>query len=50
VGSLGLLQDLEPKLIDWGWISENFFEDIVPAVQGHVFLSFVSVAIALPSS
>ena len=44
-----LLQDLieEPKLIDWEWISENFWEDIVPAIQGHIFLSFVSVAIAL---
>jgi len=43
------LQDLieEPKLIDWEWISENFWEDIVPAIQGHIFLSFVSVAIAL---
>jgi osmoprotectant transport system permease protein len=50
VGSLALLlQDLieEPKLIDWEWISENFWEDIVPAIQGHIFLSFVSVAIAL---
>ena len=37
----------EPKLIDWEWISENFWEDIVPAIQGHIFLSFVSVAIAL---
>ena len=50
MGSLALLlQDLieEPKLIDWEWISENFWEDIVPAIQGHIFLSFVSVAIAL---
>jgi osmoprotectant transport system permease protein len=49
VGSLALLQDLieEPKLLDWEWISENFWEDIVPAVQGHIYLSFVSVAIAL---
>jgi osmoprotectant transport system permease protein len=51
--SLALLQSLgleEPKLIDWEWISENFFEDIVPAIQGHIFLSFVSVAIALAIS
>jgi osmoprotectant transport system permease protein len=50
VGDLALLwQDLieEPKLIDWEWISENFWEDIVPAVQGHIYLSFISVAIAL---
>jgi osmoprotectant transport system permease protein len=52
VGSLALLQDLieEPKLLDWEWISENFWEDIVPAVQGHIYLSFVSVAIALAIS
>ena len=44
-----LLQDVlgEPKLIDWEWIKENFWEDIVPAIQGHIFLSFVSIAIAL---
>jgi len=44
-----LLQDVleEPKLIDWEWIGENFWEDIVPAFQGHIFLSFVSVAVAL---
>lgn len=51
MGSLGLLlQDLEPELVDWGWISDNFWEDIWPAFQGHVFLSFVSVAIALAIS
>ena len=38
------------ELIDWGWISDNFWEDIWPAFQGHVFLSFVSVAIALAIS
>ena len=45
------LQDVlqEPKLIDWEWIGENFWEDIVPAFQGHIFLSFVSVAVALVS-
>ena len=44
-----LLQDAlsEPEVIDWSWIQENFWEDIWPAFQGHVFLSFVSVAIAL---
>jgi osmoprotectant transport system permease protein len=54
VGSLTLLQDLssleDPRLVEWDWISENFWEDIVPAVQGHIFLSFVSVAIALAIS
>ncbi len=47
-----LFQDLqsEPPLIDWEWISENLFEDIVPAVQGHIFLSSISVAIALAIS
>src|SRR5215203_6027021 len=52
--SLALLQDLSsienPKLIEWDWISENFWEDIVPAIQGHIFLSFVSVAVALAIS
>lgn len=45
--SPGLLQSLEPKLIDWGWIRENFGDEIWPALVGHVFLSFTSVAIAL---
>ena len=47
--TLLFLQDLtgEPELIDWEWLRENFWEDIVPAVQGHIFLSFVSIAIAL---
>jgi osmoprotectant transport system permease protein len=52
--SLALLQDLSsienPKLIEWDWISDNFWEDIVPAIQGHIFLSFVSVALALAIS
>ena len=54
MGSLALLQDLssleDPRLIEWGWISENLWEDIVPAIQGHIFLSLVSVAIALAIS
>jgi osmoprotectant transport system permease protein len=47
-----LFQDLQsdPPLIDWEWISENLFEDIVPAVQGHIFLSSISVVIALAIS
>ena len=47
-----LLQNLieEPSLVDWEWISENFWEDIVPAIQGHMYLSFISVAIALAIS
>jgi osmoprotectant transport system permease protein len=54
VASLILLQDLssleDPQLIEWDWIFENFWEDIVPAVQGHIYLSFVSIAIALAIS
>lgn len=42
-----LQSDLGPKTLDWNWISNNIFDEIVPAVIGHVFLSFVSVAIAL---
>jgi osmoprotectant transport system permease protein len=52
-GVLALLQDVsleEPRLIEWDWISENFWEDIFPAIQGHMYLSFVSVAIALAIS
>lgn len=37
-------------LIDWGWIRDNFFDDIVPAIQGHIYLSVVSIAIALAIS
>jgi osmoprotectant transport system permease protein len=54
VGALALLQDIssieDPRLIEWDWIRENFWEDIVPAIQGHIYLSFVSVAIALAIS
>ena len=52
-GVLALLQDIsleEPRLIEWDWLSENFWEDIFPAIQGHMYLSFVSVAIALAIS
>jgi osmoprotectant transport system permease protein len=45
-----MLQVPEERLIEWDWISDNFFEDIVPAIQGHVYLSFVSIAIALAIS
>ncbi len=51
--ALALLQDIsleEPRLIEWDWLSENFWEDIFPAIQGHMYLSFVSVAIALAIS
>lgn len=52
IGPALLLQDIlgEPKLIDWSWLKENFWEDIVPAFQGHIFLSFVSMAVALAIS
>ncbi|MBA3388779.1 MAG: ABC transporter permease [Actinomycetota bacterium] len=46
---INLLQTYGP-LIEWDWISENFVEDILPALQGHIFLSAVSVAIALAIS
>ena len=46
-----ILQDFyvqdERPLIDWGWIQENFYDDILPALLGHIYLSFTSVAIAL---
>ena len=47
--ALLLVQDVldEPRFIDWEWLRENFSEDVLPAVQGHIFLCSVSVAIAL---
>ena len=42
--------DLGPKTLDWNWISNNLSDEIIPAVIGHVYLSFVSVAIALAIS
>jgi osmoprotectant transport system permease protein len=42
-----LVQSLEPQFFDWGWLRENFFEDVWPAFQGHIFLSLISVGIAL---
>ncbi len=52
MGSAGLiLQDFyvekERPLIDWGWIADNFSDEIMPALVGHIYLSFVSVGIAL---
>jgi osmoprotectant transport system permease protein len=47
--ALLLVQDVldEPRFIDWEWLRENFSEDVLPAVQGHIFLCSISVAIAL---
>jgi osmoprotectant transport system permease protein len=42
-----VLQDLGPKLLDWKWISNNLSDEIIPALEGHIYLSFTSVAIAL---
>lgn len=55
MGSLALaLQDFyvqdEQPLIDWGWIADNFSDQILPALLGHIYLSFTSVAIALAIS
>jgi osmoprotectant transport system permease protein len=36
-----------PQFISWSWIAENFSDTIVPAIIGHVYLSAVSVAIAV---
>lgn len=44
------LQSLEPEFFDWAWLGENFFEEVWPAVIGHLYLSFVSVGIALAIS
>ncbi len=51
--NLGFLQvDFAPEseqtgLIDWEWLADNFTEDVVPAFFQHIFLCFVSLAIAL---
>ncbi|MGH3144514.1 MAG: ABC transporter permease [Rubrobacter sp.] len=37
----------EQPLIDWEWVGENVTDEILPALLQHIFLSFVSVAIAL---
>ena len=34
-------------MFDWGWVSNNITDEILPALIGHIYLSFVSVAIAL---
>lgn len=41
------LQNLGPKIFDWGWVSNNLTDEILPALIGHIYLSFTSVAIAL---
>jgi osmoprotectant transport system permease protein len=41
------LQELGPRLFDWDWISNNLSDEIIPAFIGHVYLSSVSVGIAL---
>jgi osmoprotectant transport system permease protein len=40
-------QTLGPKILDWNWISNNLSDEIIPALIGHIYLSFTSVAIAL---
>ncbi|QYJ17204.1 Carnitine transport permease protein OpuCB [Rubrobacter xylanophilus DSM 9941] len=45
-----LLQPLGSRIMDWGWVRENLTEDILPALIGHVYLSGVSLAIALAVS
>lgn len=47
VSGLMVFQDLGPKVFDWGWVSNNITDEILPALIGHIYLSFVSVAIAL---
>lgn len=44
------IQGTVGPLLDWAWIRESFFEDIVPALQAHMFLSFVPITIALAIS
>jgi osmoprotectant transport system permease protein len=50
VGGLIAFQNLGPKILDWNWIANNITDEILPALIGHIYLSFVSVAIALAIS
>ena len=51
--NLGFLQvDFAPEseqtgLIDWEWLADNFMEDVLPAFLQHIYLCFISLAIAL---
>lgn len=50
--ALAFLQDFAPEsaqdgFIDWEWLGDNFIEDVVPAFLQHIFLCFVSLAIAI---
>ena len=51
--ALGFLQvEFAPEneqtgLIDWEWLADNFSEDVVPAFFQHIYLCFISLAIAL---
>lgn len=49
MASPALLQSTGTELIDWAWIHDNQ-TSIIQALQGHIFLSFVSVGIALAIS
>ena len=40
----------ETGFIDWEWLADNFQEDIVPAFFQHIYLCFVSLAIAVAIS
>lgn len=42
--------DEEQPVFDWGWIADNLADEILPALLGHLILSFVSVGIALAIS
>ena len=44
------LQSLQPEFFDWGWLRDNFSEEVWPAIIGHLYLSLVSVGIALAIS
>lgn len=50
MGGLIAFQNLGPKILDWNWIANNITDEILPALIGHIYLSFVSVAIALAIS
>jgi len=40
-------EEKQSGLIDWGWLQDNFTEDVLPALLQHIYLCSVSLAIAL---
>ncbi|MGI8650399.1 MAG: ABC transporter permease [Rubrobacter sp.] len=44
------VSDEERAFIDWGWLGENFVDEVLPSFIEHVVLCFISLAIAIAIS